>query len=684
MAINRSTVHFIFKSPLFWLGLLIRFGLIYFALSATPIVTWYAPFIEASINTITFDPWSSWIAQSETPLAFPYGYVMWLAFLPFAFIAKVIGLGTGLSYLVTLLTFDLALLYAFTLYFSNRPKLVLLGYWLSPILLFSTYYLGFNDIIPVALLTFSLFQLKNNKAFYAGALLLCAISAKLSMVLALPFFLIYFFHNKPIRQIFPQFVKGFCISLALLFTPFLVSPGAIQMLFSNPEIPKLYQFSLSLGPALSIYLTPLAYILAIYVAWSVKRINFELFQATLGIAFLTIVLLTPASPGWFVWCIPLLLYFQVVGGKKAFFLCSMFSLIFVLSNLVNTGAAQIPLFVDLLPIGKIGSLLHTFLVATGIVLIALIWKKTIGENDYFKLSRKPFVIGISGDSGSGKDTLSNAITEIFGKHSVTTLSGDDYHLWDRNKPLWQVMTHLNPMANDLESFSNDLVNLSARKSINSRHYNHATGKLTTGSSQASNDIIIASGLHTLHLPTLRDRIDLKIFLNIDEDLRRRLKIERDVGERGHSEQKVLESIEKRVEDGEKFIRPQMQHADLCLSLSPINPNQIRDYAQKIQSISLKLLIESKIGINQYNLIRVLVSACGLHVDHQWNQSSQAIELSIEGDVSAADIEMATNLLCPRLKDFLDLNPTWENGPLGLMQLITLVHIDQLLARRSVS
>lgn len=684
MAINISIANLIFKSPLFWLGVLIRFGLIYFALSAAPIVTWYAPFIEASINNLTFDPWTSWVAQSQTPLAFPYGYVMWLAFLPFGFVAKILGLSTGLSYLLTLLTFDLALLYAFSLNISNRPKLVLLGYWLSPILLFSTYYLGFNDIIPVALLTFSLFQLKNNKALNAGALLLCAISAKLSMMLAVPFYLIYFFHNKPIRQIFPQFAKGFCISLVLLFAPFLASSGAIQMLFSNPEIPKLYQFSLSLGPALSIYLTPLAYLLAIYVAWSVKRINFELFQATLGIAFLTIVLLTPASPGWFIWCLPLLLYFQVVGGKKAFFLCSTFSLIFVLSNLVNTGAAQMPLFADLMPTNKIGSLLHTFLVATGIVLIALIWKKTIGENDYFRLSRKPFVIGISGDSGSGKDTLSNAITEVFGRHSVATLSGDDYHLWDRHKPLWQVMTHLNPMANDLESFSSDLVSLAVGKSINSRHYNHSTGKLTTGTIQASNDIIIASGLHTLHLPILRERIDLKIFLNIDEDLRRRLKIERDVGERGHSEEKVLDSIEKRVEDGEKFIRPQMQHADLCLSLRPINPNQIRDYSQKIQSIGLKVSIESKIGLNQYDLTRVLVGVCGLHVDHQWNQSSQSIDLSIEGDVTAADIEMAANLLCPRLKDFLDLNPTWENGPLGLMQLITLVHIDQLLARRSVS
>jgi len=682
MAINAGIIKVIFRSPLFWLGLLIRFGLAYFALSAAPIINWYAPFIDASISNLTLDPWSAWLAQSNSALAFPYGYVMWLAFLPMAAITHLLELSASFGYLLTLLVFDLSLLYTFSLNIPSRPKLVLLGYWLSPILLFSTYYLGFNDIIPVALLAFSLFQLKNNKAFGSGVLLLCAISAKLSMVLALPFFLIYFFHNKPTRQIFSQFAKGFFIALVIFIAPFLASSGAMQMIASNPEIPKLYQFSLSLGPALSIYLTPLAYLLAIYVAWSVKRINFELFQATLGVAFLTVVLLTPASPGWFIWCVPLLLYFQAVGGKKAFFLCTIFSIVFVLSNLAITNTSQVPALANL-PIGRIESLLHTLLVATGIVLIALIWKKTIGENDYFKLSRKPFVIGISGDSGSGKDTLSNAISALFGEHSVTTLSGDDYHLWDRHKPLWQVMTHLNPMANDLESFSRDLVSLSAGKSIHSRHYNHETGKLTTGANLDSNDIIIASGLHTLHLPILRECIDLKIFLNIDEDLRRRLKIERDVGERGHSEEKVLTSIEKRVEDGEKFIYPQKNQADLCFSLKPINSNHAQDRSQNIKSISLKLSIESKIGLNQYDLTRVLVGVCGLHVDHEWNQSSQSIELSIEGDVTAADIEMAAAMLCPRLKDFLDLSPQWENGSLGLMQLITLVHIDQLLARRYV-
>ena len=680
MAITMGVMNPFMKGPFFWLGILLRFGLIILGLKAATIVNWYAPFMDASVSNFALDPWSYWIANSGSPLAFPYGYVMWLAFLPLTALTSFLGLGSALGYLLTLIAFDLVLLYTFSRNIPGRPKLVLLAYWLSPILLFSTYYLGFNDIIPVTFLTLSLFQLKNNKALNSGALLLCAISAKLSMALALPFFLIYFFHNKPIRQLFSPFVKGFLIAGLIFIAPFLVSSGAIHMISSNPEIPKLYQFSLALGTGLSIYLTPLAYLLSIYVAWSVKRINFELFQATLGIAFLTVVLLTPASPGWFIWCVPLLLYFQAVGGKKAFFLCSIFSTLFILSNLA---VANLQLPIPSIAAERFESLLHTFLVATGIILIVLVWRKTIRENDYFKLSRKPFVIGISGDSGSGKDTLSNAIAALFGKHSVATLSGDDYHLWDRHKPLWQVMTQLNPMANDLESFSRDLVSLSGGKAVHSRHYNHDTGKLTAGKLLASNDVIIGSGLHTLHLPILRDCIDLKIFLDIDEDLRRRLKIKRDVGERGHSEEKVLASIEKRVADGKNFIRPQKNHADLCFSLKPISQTLILDPSQDPKAVSLKLAIESKIGLNQYDLTRVLIGVCGLHVDHEWNQSAQSIELTIEGDVSAQDIEMAASLLCPRLKDFLDLKPTWEAGSLGLMQLITLVHIDQLLAKRYV-
>ena len=76
---------------------------------------------------------------------------------------------------------------------------------------------------------------------------------------------------------------------------------------------------------------------------------------------------------------------------------------------------------------------------------------------------------------AGKDTLADAISGLFGDHSIVTLSGDDYHLWDRHKPMWQVMTHLNPTANDLEGFSHDLASLKDGKSIRARYYNHVNG-----------------------------------------------------------------------------------------------------------------------------------------------------------------------------------------------------------------
>ena len=47
------------------------------------------------------------------------------------------------------------------------------------------------------------------------------------------------------------------------------------------------------------------------------------------------------------------------------------------------------------------------------------------------------------------------------------------------------------------------------------------------------------------------------------------------------------------------------------------------------------------------------------------------------------IQMAARLICPQIFEFLDLQPQWQNGVLGLMQLITLSHINQALTRRFI-
>jgi len=680
----------LYLHPLFLLGMVIRLTMI-FVMEPLATSEWYAPFLDASTSNFTLDPWAVWLTDGGTVVAFPYGYAMWVAFLPLTLAAKLFGVSLLYGYGLTLLAADLMLLMGLRQLLPGRDGLLLVAYWLSPIVILASYGFGFNDLIPVLLLTASLYFTRGLQLRLAGAVFFASISAKLSMVLALPFFLIYLLNNRSIKRLLPRFIVGFLISSLVLGLPFLFSGSGLYMLFSNPEMGKVYRLAVNLGGTVVVYLVPLMYLVLLYMVWRVRRLNFDLFNATLGIAFLLIVLMTPASPGWFIWTIPFLISYQAMSGRTAIVLTGFFSGLYALSTLLTTPLRFFGLGdSDVVSSNHLtvqfsshsASLLHTTMIATGIILALRIWRETVSRNDYFRLSRKPFVIGVAGDSGAGKDTFSNAIKDLFGEHSVATLSGDDYHLWDRQKPMWQVMTHLNPMANDLEAFGRDLMSLTDGKNVQSRHYNHESGKMGKPSGISSNDFVIASGLHALYLPVLRSCYDLGIYLDIDEGLRRYFKLQRDVQKRGHTVEYILSSIEKRAPDSARFIHPQAAHADLILSLQPIHPLLRRRLDEK-RPLQLKLVVRTRHGLNELSLNRVLVGVCGLHVDVITHDDVPEVVLTIEGDTSAEDISLAAQMLCPRVLEFLDIQPKWQAGVIGLMQLITLSHINQSMTKRFI-
>ncbi len=679
----------IIVSPLFWLGVLLRL-LVIDGFLPSAIYDWYVPFLDQSMVSLSIDPWGDWISAGGRPDAFPYGYAMWLAFVPSLAITGFLGLQSEHAYLATILLADVCLLVTLLKLVPSKLKLVLAVYWLSPVIIFASYALGLNDLIPATLLLLAILFLRRNQIFISTGLLALSISAKLSMLVALPFIVIYLYNNKSHRRHMKSLVLSAVIFGLALGLPFISSGSAMAMLFGNPEMAKAFHLSLSLGNNIEAYILPLLYLSLLYLGWRVRPLNFELFTILIGVSFLMIVLLTPGSAGWLIWAIPFLIIYQAKGDKIAVMLAACFSLSYIVHIVLVTPLVfdenaiydftQIPSY-EFAANTLIMKFLQTGILFTGVLMAARMWREQITRSDFFRFNEKPITIGIAGDSGAGKDTLADAIENLIGAHSVVKLSGDDYHRWDRNKPMWQVMTHTNPMANDLQSFSNDFFKLISGKSISQRHYDHTTGKMTKPFVVKSNQFIVVSGLHTLYLPIIRNTCDLKFYLDIDEDLRHFFKIRRDVHDRGHSLDKVLKSLAERLPDSKKFIHPQSKHADVIMSLSALNKEMLKD-TSNFSTPRLKLNVTIRNSYDELALYRVLVGFCGLHVDLASDSSNSQIIFTIEGEATADDMAQAAILLSPRTLEYLDEQPVWHSGILGIMQLIIFSQINQLITTKS--
>ncbi len=668
----------IISNPLFIIGLLVKLTILCY-IAPDPIVKWYLPFMDITTEKISLDLWQKWLQNNGSYMAFPYGYIMWICFLPLTLLCKFCNLPLLYGYGVTILMFDTAMLILLYKIIGRKDRLIFLAYWFSPIVIVATYVQGYNDLVPVTFVLFSLYYIKLHKPFLSGIFFIGAVSAKISMVIAFPFYIIYFINNKTIRKLVPKFIKGLSLGIIFLILPAMLSSSAINMLVNNPEINKIYKLAIHIDENSSIFIFHLLYIFILYYVWSIRRLNFYMFFNALGLVFFTIILFIPSNPGWYIWSIPLLIMYQTTKDMKATILTTLFSVFFVLTTTIFH-INMIPHLEDnyyLLDNTK--SMVFTIFISIGILLVSRIYRDMISRNNFFRISRKPFVIGIGGDSGSGKTTLADSLEGLFGDHSVSKISGDDYHLWDRYKPMWNVITHLNPIANDLEEFSNNLIRLTERKNILSKNYNHKTGKIDSPRKQKSNDIVIASGLHVFYSYSLRKYYDIKIFLDIDEQLRKYLKIKRDTTHRKHSVDKVIASIKKREKDSARFIEPQAGYADLILSLRPIN-----DKTQEWDdNLPLKLVVTSKISIDEHALMRALVGICGLYIDIEKDVNTADIKLTIEGEPSAEDVFFAAKLIAPRILEFLTIEPDWQNGMVGIMQLITILYIDHILRQGKI-
>ncbi|MDI6718483.1 MAG: phosphoribulokinase [Methanomicrobiales archaeon] len=178
-----------------------------------------------------------------------------------------------------------------------------------------------------------------------------------------------------------------------------------------------------------------------------------------------------------------------------------------------------------------------------------------------------FTIGVAGDSGSGKTTFTNAIREIFGKDLVSTITLDDYHTLDREQRRERGVTPLAPEANDFRRLEEHLRDIKEGKTIQKPVYNHITGTIEPPVSFTPTKIVILEGLHAFFTPTLRELMDFKIFVDPDADVKRYWKIQRDMEVRGYRREEVVEELEARARDYERYVAPQCEYADALIKIS---------------------------------------------------------------------------------------------------------------------
>ncbi|MBR5661606.1 MAG: uridine kinase [Bacteroidales bacterium] len=178
------------------------------------------------------------------------------------------------------------------------------------------------------------------------------------------------------------------------------------------------------------------------------------------------------------------------------------------------------------------------------------------------------VIGIAGGSGSGKTTVVNAITSRL-KEKVVIIPQDSYYKDSSHLPMEerQQINFDHPDAIDFKLLCQQLAELKDGKTIDQPVYSYITcsRSKTETVTVAPADVIIIEGILIFTCKELRDQMDIKIFVDADDDDRLMRVMARDILERGKTVETVIERYTKTVKPMYlQFIEPSKRYADIII------------------------------------------------------------------------------------------------------------------------
>ncbi|WP_186757375.1 uridine kinase [Echinicola salinicaeni] len=187
--------------------------------------------------------------------------------------------------------------------------------------------------------------------------------------------------------------------------------------------------------------------------------------------------------------------------------------------------------------------------------------------------RKPYIVGITGGSASGKTLFLNKLLHAFDPDEICLISQDNYYKPIHQQPLDDqgIENYDTPHSFDFEAYASDIIKIQTGEKVFRQEYTFNKPNVIPKMLEFNPaPVVVVEGIFVLYSPELADLLDLKLFIDAKDYIKLKRRIVRDKVERGCDLDDVLYRYEKHVMPTyEKYIAPFKHDADLII---PNNDN----------------------------------------------------------------------------------------------------------------